>query len=160
MICRGTKRQIARAVWNCAEVRKHIYEEVVKQIHKECVSMCVKGSSKETKKRKDSCLRKTDKESIVNFSFDSLIKELRERAPLFLLVLKTAAFQVKDETEKWKPAVGVAAAVCLRNRSRNMIALQLFLAIMNRHSGFMVIHYIAKLNIYSLFLTTVHLCCY
>ena len=49
MICRGTKRQIARAVWNCAEVRKHIYDEVVKQIHKECVSMCVKGSTKEIK---------------------------------------------------------------------------------------------------------------
>ena len=51
MICRGTKRQIARAVWNCAEVRKHIYDEVVKQIQKECVSMCVKGSTKESKKR-------------------------------------------------------------------------------------------------------------
>ena len=51
MICHGTKRQIARAVWNCAEVRKHIYDEVVKQIHKECVSMCVKGSTKESKKK-------------------------------------------------------------------------------------------------------------
>lgn len=138
MLCRGTKEQIARATWQCNEVRKHIYEEVVKQIHKECVAMCVKGTNKEKKKRKDSCLRRTDKESIINFSFDNLIQELQERAPLFLLVLKTAALKVKDDEEKWKQSVGVAAAVCLRNRSRNMIALQLMIAIINRHSGFMV----------------------
>ena len=89
----------------------------------------------------------------MNFSFENLFEELQERAPLFLLVLKTAAFQVNDEAEKWKPAVGVAAAVCLRNRSRNMIALQLLIAIINRHSGFMVIHCKCIFT----FLTTVHM---
>lgn len=138
MLCRGTKQQIARATWKCDEVRQHLYEEVVKQIHKECVAMCVKGTNKEKKKRKDSCLRRTDKESIINFSFDNLILEFHERAPLFLLVLKTASLKANDHEEKWKPSVGVAAAVCLRNRSRNMIAVQLLIAIINRHSGFMV----------------------
>ena len=59
---------------------------------------------------------------------------------MFLLVLKTAAFHVKDKAVKWKTAVGVAAAICLRNRSRNMIALQVLIAIINHHLGFMVIH--------------------
>ena len=39
--------------------------------------MCVKGLTKETKKRKGSCLRKTDKESIVNLSFENLYEELK-----------------------------------------------------------------------------------
>ncbi len=138
MLCRGTTKQIARAAWQCDTIRKHLYEEVVKQIHKECVAMCVKGCTKENKKRRESCLRKTDKESVVNFSFDNLIQELQDRAPLFLLVLKTAALKANDTEEKWKPLIGVAAAVCLRNRSRNMIVVQLMIAIMNRHSGFMV----------------------
>lgn len=40
MLCRGTKKQIARAAWQCM-IRPHLYEEIVKEIHKECVSMCV-----------------------------------------------------------------------------------------------------------------------
>ena len=41
MLCRGTKNQIARAACQCDTTRKHLYEEVVKQIHKECFAMCV-----------------------------------------------------------------------------------------------------------------------
>ena len=87
---------------------------------------------------KSSCLRKTDKESLENFSFDVLLKELKVRAPLFLLVLKIAAFNSKYVNEKWEASKTVAAATCLRNRSRSMIAFQLLVAILNRHSGFMV----------------------
>ncbi len=138
MLCRGTIKQIVRAAWKCEQVRAHLFTEVAKQIHKECIIMCAKGSKKETKKRKDSCLRKTNKESIVAFSFDQLITELKERAPLLTLVLKTAALRKLDVEDKWKQSVGVAAAICLRNRSRNMTALQLMISIMIRHSGFVV----------------------
>jgi hypothetical protein len=110
----------------------------MKEIHKESVMMCVKENTKVKKRRDNSCLQETDKESMSNFSFDTLIKELEERAPLLLLVLKTAAFNARDENEKWKATITVAAAVCLRNRCHNMIAFQLLIAILNRHSGFMV----------------------
>lgn len=93
MLCRGTKKQIARAAWQCDAIRKHLYEEVVKQIHKECVAMCAKGSNKANKKRKESCLRRTDKESIIGFSFDILSKELLERAPLFFFGAEDRRFQ-------------------------------------------------------------------
>ena len=86
----GTHKQIARAVWRCEAIKLHLYNEVAKQVNKECVAMCVKGTSKKTKKREASCLRKTDKESIRNFSFDVLVLELAERAPLMLL--KMASF--------------------------------------------------------------------
>ena len=38
----------------------------------------------------------------------------------------------------WSPAVGMAAAVCLRNRSRFMNVLQLLITIFNFHSGWQV----------------------
>ena len=52
MLCRGTKKQIARAAWQCDTIRKHLYEEVVKQIHKECVTMCVKRLHQEKEEEK------------------------------------------------------------------------------------------------------------
>ena len=139
MLCCGTNKQIARAVWQCEAIKLHLYNEVAKQVNKECVAMCVKGTSKKTKKREASCLRKTDKESIKNFSFDILVSKLAERAPLLLLVLKMASFRHHDNNnEKWNSTVGVAAAVCPRNRSRNMIVLQWIIALINRHSGFLL----------------------
>ena len=51
ILCRGRKKQIARAAWHCDEIRSHLYVEVAKQIHKECVAMCVRGTEKETKRR-------------------------------------------------------------------------------------------------------------
>jgi hypothetical protein len=138
MLCRGTKKQIARAAWQCKAIRSDLYADIVKEIHKESVMMCVKENTKVKKRRDNSCLQKTDKESMSNFSFDTLIKELEERAPLLLLVLKTAAFNARDENENWKATITVAAAICLRNRCHNMIAFQLLIAILNRHSGFMV----------------------
>ena len=116
MLCRGTKKQIAKAAWKCETIGPHLYEEIVKEIHKECIYMCVKDTKKAKNWKKNmesSCLRKTDKESFENFSFDVLLKELQMPAQLFLLVLKTAAFNFKDVNEKWKASITVAAATCL-----------------------------------------------
>ena len=95
MLCRGTKKQIARAAWQCKAIRSDLYAEIVKEIHKESVMMCVKENTK-VKKRRD------------------------------------------NSNEKWKATITVAAAVCLRNRCRNMIAFQLLIDILNCHSGLMV----------------------
>lgn len=138
MLCRGTTKQIARAAWNCEVLQQYFYAEVAKQINKECIAMCIKENGKETKKGKESCLRKTDQKSIAEFTFDSLIKEVEERAPLLFTVMKTAASKGREDEVKWKPSVCMAAAVCLRNRSQNMIAMQLLIALIIRHSGFVV----------------------
>ena len=42
MFCRGTKKQIARAAWQCLAIRSESFAEIVKEIHKESVMMCVK----------------------------------------------------------------------------------------------------------------------
>ena len=59
----------------------------------------------------------------------------------------------------WSPAVGMAAAVCLKNRSRFMNALQLLITIFNCHSGwqvcistFMLLNMSQKIRVYSIML--------
>lgn len=125
MLCRDTTKQIAKAAWNFDALKKYLHAEVAKEINKECVAMCRKGSAKDAKKRKSSCLRQTEQKSIAEFTFDGLIKELEERAPLLFNVLKSAASKGREYEMKWKPAVCMAAAVRLHNRSQNMIAMQL-----------------------------------
>ena len=138
MLCRGTYKQIARAAWRCKKLQQHFLEEIARQIHNECSAMCKGETKKKLKVRELSCLRKTDKENIANFSFEQLEKELKERAPLFQLVLKTASLRVEDRSKSSMLSIGAAAAVCLKNRSRNMIAFQLVLAIITHISGFSV----------------------
>ena len=71
-------------------------------------------------------------------SFENLDNELRERAPLFQLVLKAASLRLEDKDKAWMTSVGIAAAVCLKNGSKGMTAVQLLISLINRHSGFMV----------------------
>ena len=73
-------------------------------------------------------------------NFEKLSKELEDKAPLFQLVLKAASLRTQDTSTRAIQSIGVAAAVCLKSRSKNMIALQLILAIINNLSGFMVIN--------------------
>ena len=138
MLCQGTFKQIARAAWRCKKLQQHFLEEIARQIHSECSLMCKTKQKKNVKVQEESCLRKTDKENIATFSFEKLDNELQERAPLFRLVLKTASLRAEDRSNRSLQCVGVAAAVCLKNRSRNMTALQLILAIITQVSGFTV----------------------
>ena len=113
MLCRGTFKQIARAAWRCKKLQQHFLEEIARQIHSECSSMCKGKPKKNVKVQEESCLRKTDKESISNFSFDKVDNELQERAPLFHLALKTACLRAEDKSKRSLQCVSVAAAVCL-----------------------------------------------
>ena len=76
MLVRGTFKQIANAAWNSKEIRKHLTVNVLKQIDKECSSLC---------SRKDpSCLRSPSKHKMLDFSFDKENEELQERAHCFI----------------------------------------------------------------------------
>lgn len=82
-------------------------------------------------------LRKTSKEEIVKFSFADFEGELSRRAALFDAVLKTAS-KGKEGQQKgsfWLPTVCMAAAVCMKNRSHHMTAVQLIVSIILKHSG-------------------------
>lgn len=98
-----------------------------------------------------SCLRLTKKEDILSFSIEKFSKELEERAPLTRSILVTMCHRRSKHKENdlfISPAVCMAAAVCLKNRSNRMIALQLIISIMLQHSGFMVSSSILKFRKY------------
>ena len=134
MLCRGTYKQIASAVWKHNEIREHILQNAVKEIDKECPSgLC--------SVKTPSCLRETRKENLLRFSFEKMDEELQSRAPLLRTVLRAASLcqsKVKDSDLYWLPATSMAAAVCLKNRSPYMTAVQLIITIILQHSGLMV----------------------
>ena len=87
MICRGTYKQIANAAWRHQAFRKAIVTLFLREIDKECGSLCAKT--------KYSMLRSTSRDEMVNFQFKSLEKEFQAEAPQFWNVMKTAAIQRK-----------------------------------------------------------------
>ena len=129
MLCRGTYKQIAKAAWTCEALQKHFLQEIAKQVHKECGALCSKGINKQHKRQQNCCLHiNTDKESMLKVSFENLDKQLEQEAPLFHSVLKTAALRKEDKEKAWIPAVGMAAAICLKNRSVDMADAQLLVS--------------------------------
>ena len=140
MLVRGTYKQIANAAWKNLNIKKELKLLILKEINRECSGLC--------SRKNPSCLRSPDKESILKFSMENLNKELKERAPMTLSVLVAASVNPHSRSVAnknglnmetfWSPAVGMAAAVCLKNRSRFMNALQLLITIFNYHSGWQV----------------------
>ena len=93
---------------------------VRKKVERECAHLCSKDPS---------CLRNTDKEDMLDFSTEKLCSEVEDRAPMPHTVLSAAAINRRSRAETVTQAarfsaVGMAAAVCLRNQLRYMIAAQ------------------------------------
>lgn len=138
MLVRGTYKQIANAVWKCDRLKKQIHLLVLKDVDRECTNLC--------SKKNPSCLRSPSKEEILKFSMKAINKELKERAPLTFSVLVAASVNTRSRSKQntrtgddfWSPAVAMAAAVCLKNRSKYMNALQLLITIFSYHSGWQV----------------------
>lgn len=133
MMCRGTYTQIARAAWRNGKIREKLISFFLKEIDKECCNMC---SSKYP-----SLLRKTARKDILNFSITKLDEEIKRRTPLLRSVLMSASVRktkIKRSDLYWMPAICMAAAICLKNRSPQMTALQLLNSLFIQHSGLMV----------------------
>ena len=93
-----------------------------------------------------SCLRKTDKENIMSFTMEKFYNELRERAPLFHSMLPAASVNSRNrskapQTEVLRAGTAMAATVCLRNRSKFMITVQLVITIFHYHSNWLVSYF-------------------
>ena len=133
MLCRGTYAQIARAAWRCNRIKEQIITLFLKDIDRECASIC--------SKKKPSILRQTNRKSMTDFSLEKLHEELKVRTPLLRSVLYVACFR-KSNLERnqmyWMPALCMALSICLKNRSPYMTVLQLLNTLLIYHSGFMV----------------------
>lgn len=132
MLARGTYKQIANAAWKCSALKKEITALVIKDVEKEATKLC--------SKKDPICLRKTDKKSMLSFSMDTLEGEIKEKAPLLHSCFTAAAINSRSRARNAAEfgAVGMAAAVCLRNRSKSMIAVQLMITTFLYHSSWMV----------------------
>ena len=125
MLCRGTYKQIAGAVWKNAILKKQVQPLFLKEIDRECTALC---SQKEP-----SGFRSTSEKDLETLSFKKLDSELENKAPLFSAVLWTARLD-----QFWQPSVCMFAAVLLKNRSPCMTAIQLLNTIILYHTGIIV----------------------
>lgn len=131
MLCRGTYKQIAGAVWRNPILKKHVQQLFLQEVDRECTALC--------SLKNPSCLRSPKKEDLQSFSFKKFTNELESKAPLFSAVLWTASVRKsKREDEFWVPAVCMSAAVLLKNRSPCMNAMQLLNTIILYHTGIIV----------------------
>jgi len=131
MLCRGTYKQIAGAVWRNTILKKHVQQLFLQEVDRECSALC--------SLKNPSCLRSPKKEDLQSFSFKKFTNELESKAPLFSAVLWTASVRKsKREDEFWVPAVCMSAAVLLKNRSPCMNAMQLLNTIILYHTGIIV----------------------
>ncbi|XP_078363701.1 uncharacterized protein LOC144647887 [Oculina patagonica] len=128
MLCRGTYKQIARAVWKNPILRKHVQQLYLEEVDRECTAMC--------SLKNPSCLRSPSKKDLQSFSLKKFNTELESKAPLFSAVLWTASVRKSKRDDRfWQPSVCMSAAVLLKNRSPCMNAMQLINTITLYHSG-------------------------
>ena len=114
MLVRGMYRQIANAASKNPSINKHLRELMVRELEKEVTQLC--------SKKKSSCLRNTNKQSMVSFTMEKVSNELEERTPLLYSVLSAVSINRRSKAAKEKShfgAIAMAAAVCLKNRCKH-----------------------------------------
>ena len=126
-ILRGTYEQIAAAAFRQPLIQRFLHEHFVREIGKQCDAL------RSTKVK--SLLRKYSDEDMMDFSFEKLCLEWRERAPLFYHVLMICANPLHGiGSLDWIPSVALAGSVLLRERSKDMCAVALLVSRIIRDS--------------------------
>lgn len=128
----GTWSNIAGAVFRVKELRVELCKFFLKEIGKECCAM--------VSKKNLSLLRKTSATEMQSLSLVNISNELKTRCPLLYSVLMTAGTtgRKKSSTQSWLPGVVVAASVVLKQRCRDVNAVQLMIATLIKYTGFHV----------------------
>lgn len=113
-------KALADAAMDSPNLRKAIEERVCADISKECKILCSKGNP--------SMLRGATKETVLNFSWHTVGKEIQEKAPLFYRLLLASANPnalktqngADPATNERNPGICTAAAILLKNRDKGM----------------------------------------
>ena len=110
----GDFKAIADAAMNCPGLKKAIEDRICALINDKCKKLCSKDAS---------LLQSPTKDSIFNFSWETVGKELADKAPLFHRLLLALA-DPKSLSQRWdterNPSVCAAAAILLKNRDKGM----------------------------------------
>ena len=110
-LARGTLKSVAEAAFQNPKLKPHIEDLVLKDVSRECKSMC--------SLRQPSILRSIGKEALVKFSWARVSDEFKTKAPLFYRVLLAGTGKSEDS-----PAVTSAAAIVLKERDKAMSLVQ------------------------------------
>ena len=115
-LARGSDfKTIAGAAMNCPGLKKAIEDYICSEVNDECKKLCSKKDA--------SLLRSATKDRIFNFSWETVGKELADKAPFFHRLLLASAnpksLSQSRNTERY-PGVCAAAAVLLKNRYKGM----------------------------------------
>ena len=110
-LARGSNfKALADAVMDSPNLRKAIKERICSDISKECKNLCSKANP--------SMLRSATKESVLNFSWNAVDQEMKEKAPFFHRVLLASANP--NARNDRNPGICTAASILLKNRDKGM----------------------------------------
>ncbi len=110
-------KSIADAVMDSADLRKSIEDRICSDVNNECKKLC--------SKKVPSLLRTTTKDSVLNFSWQNVMRELSEKAPVFYRLLlascdyKSILKSGLSNNDKY-PGICAAAAILLKKRDKCM----------------------------------------
>ena len=115
-LARGSDfKAIADAAMNCPGLKKAIEDYICSEVNDECKKLCSKKDA--------SLLRSATKDSILNFYWETVRRELADKAPVFHRLLLASAdpksLSQSRDTERY-PGVCAAAAILLKNRDKRM----------------------------------------
>ncbi|KAJ7380738.1 hypothetical protein OS493_007111 [Desmophyllum pertusum] len=120
-LARGSNfKALADAAMDSPNLRKAIEERVCADISKECKILCSKGNP--------SMLRGATKETVLNFSWHTVGKEIQEKCPFSIAFFWPLQIQMHTKRKmeripqqtKENPGICTAAAILLKNRDKGM----------------------------------------
>ena len=112
-IVSGFEQRIAKAILKNVTLKKIVVEKVLQLMTSQINGIC--------SRKQPSMLRANTKEEIVNFDFEKLCLEWKERAPIFYAFLMTCATTTrKENAPQWLPSIAVAGSILLKQRNSHM----------------------------------------
>ena len=113
---RSNFKRLAKLVVKDIHLKAHVIKYVADELKTECAHLC--------SKKNPSILRNVDHNAIVEFSFDKVVKEWTERAPIFLKMLSSICMKKEyQNASALHPALVISGATLLRRRNQHMSAL-------------------------------------
>lgn len=123
-IAEGSDEEVAAALMQDPEIKKFVFEELVRSLDDECENLC--------KPSTQSMLRQKTVEQLSSFSWEKFVdEEVKEKAPILHKIAVTVACtrvatsrNVRKTFARKIPAMGMALACLLKARNQNMSAAQ------------------------------------
>ena len=132
-LVRGTFAQMANAAFKCNHLRQELLKRVLVDLRKEMIGLC-------SKKTPSKC-RPSSPSSVVDITIEDICAEWSKRAPIFYAFLVTAGVPPRRadvDTVNKLPSIAVAGSVLLRERCKEINAVQHLISLIIKFSPYQV----------------------